>query len=152
MARKSLLTLGVVLMSVASIKAQPDLPQGDGSATAREMYAQMMPPPNPYPPARSWFRPARSTVQPGYVAPHEDTVPDDAALINLWVPANAEVWLSGEKTASTGSERSFVTPSLEAGRRFAYDIRVRWIEKGKPVEKVKKVSVHPGDRLTLSIN
>lgn len=152
MARKTLFTLAVVLVGVASVKAEPGLPQGIGSATPREMYAQIMPPPNPYPPGRYSFRPARYTVEPGYFAPREYAVPDDAALINLRVPANAEVWLSGEKTTSTGSERAFVTPSLEAGRRFAYDIRVRWMENGKPMEKVQKVRVHPGDRLNLSIN
>jgi hypothetical protein len=34
-------------------------------------------------------------------------------------------------------------------RRFAYDIRVGWMQDGKAMEKVEKVRVHAGDRLNL---
>jgi uncharacterized protein (TIGR03000 family) len=93
------------------------------------------------------------TYESGYYAARpEFRIADDAALINMRVPANAEVWFSGEKTRSTGEQRSFVTPSLEADRKFAYEVRVRWMEDGKPVERVEKVRIRSGDRLNLRFN
>lgn len=82
----------------------------------------------------------------------EWVVPPDAALIEMRVPANAEVWFSGEKTVSAGEVRSFVTPALEKNRKFAYEVRVRWMENGKPVERVEKLPVHPGARVNLRFN
>jgi uncharacterized protein (TIGR03000 family) len=179
MTHKLLFTLTVVLMSVGSVKAQPSFPQGNGSIsgstpweygyaytpgyessslnyydympqdTSRGMYARWWYAPQYYYSAA----PAFYTYESGYYGTRpEYVVPDDAALINLTVPANAEVWFSGNKTASTGAERSFVTPQLERGRRFAYDVRVRWMENGKTMEKVQKVPVQAGSRLNLSIN
>jgi len=71
------------------------------------------------------------------------------ALIKLRVPANAEVTFDGDKTSQTGALRSFMTPALERGNEYSYEIRARWISEGKPVEKTRKVSFRPGDRLTL---
>jgi uncharacterized protein (TIGR03000 family) len=70
-------------------------------------------------------------------------------LINLRVPANAEVSIDGNKTSQTGRLRSFVTPALERGTEYSYEIRARWMNDGKPVEQTRKVNFRPGDRLTL---
>lgn len=86
-----------------------------------------------------------------YYAPQpEFVVPRGAALIDLRVPANAEVWFSGDKTQQTGADRSFVTPSLDEGHNYAYRIKVAWTDaKGQRVEREKKVAVRPGARLNL---
>jgi uncharacterized protein (TIGR03000 family) len=87
----------------------------------------------------------------GYYATRpEYVVPANAALIKMQVPANAEVWLSEEKTQQTGAARSFVTPALEPGHKYAYQVKVRWMnEKGEKVERDRKVAVQPGARLNL---
>ena len=69
--------------------------------------------------------------------------------INVRVPVNAEVSFDGNKTSQTGSLRSFVTPALERGKEYSYEIRVRWVEAGRPVEQARKINIRPGDRLTL---
>jgi uncharacterized protein (TIGR03000 family) len=74
----------------------------------------------------------------------------NAVLINVRVPANAEVWFDGTKTSRTGGVRSFVTPPLEPGREYSYEIRVRWIEEGRPVERVRKINFRAGERHTLN--
>ena len=82
-----------------------------------------------------------------YYAP-EPVVPRSAALVRLGVPANAEVFFSGEKTQQRGESRSFVTPPLESGKKYVYHIKVRWTDsKGKAVEREERVRVHPDDRL-----
>jgi uncharacterized protein (TIGR03000 family) len=70
-------------------------------------------------------------------------------LINLRVPANAEVSIDGSRTSQTGRLRSFVTPALERGTEYSYEIQARWMRDGKPVEQTRKVTFHAGDRLTL---
>src|SRR5262249_26327995 len=96
--------------------------------------------------------PAEQTYESGYYGTQRDSIPADAALINLTVPTNAEVWFSGDKTTSTGGFRSFVTPPLESGHNFAYQLRVRWMEDGQPRERVEKPPVRPGERLNLRID
>ena len=96
------------------------------------------------------FAPATAPASADYTSGYyfgrrEDMVPANAALLEMQVPANAEVWFSGEKTAQRGADRAFVTPELDQGRRYAYQIKVRWTDKdGKTVEREKKVPVRPG--------
>jgi uncharacterized protein (TIGR03000 family) len=100
--------------------------------------------PNPYVPA-----------QPPYASGYYGTpqIDPSAALIELRVPANAEVWFSGDRTTQQGSVRDFVTPALERGHHYSYEIKVRWLDsKGQPIEKHKKVPVRPGDRLNLQFD
>lgn len=96
------------------------------------------------------YMPAASDYTSGYYVSREAMIPANAALVDMHVPANAEVWFSGEKTSQNGAERSFVTPALDQGRRYAYQIKVRWTDKdGKTVEREQKVPVRPGSRLNL---
>jgi uncharacterized protein (TIGR03000 family) len=69
------------------------------------------------------------------------------ALIQLRVPNNAEVFFEGEKTNQTGPQRRFVSPPLQVGTTFTYDVRARWMDdSGKPVEKTQQVKVQAGRR------
>jgi uncharacterized protein (TIGR03000 family) len=60
------------------------------------------------------------------------------ARIELTVPANAEVWLDGHKTQQSGGARNFVTPPLQQGMTFDYDLRVRWTAPGGIVVDVTR--------------
>jgi uncharacterized protein (TIGR03000 family) len=99
---------------------------------------------------------APSAARMGYLA-EDDTFPDyrsfyqlgraipnDAALVEVRVPRNAEVWFSGEKTNSTGREREFLTPELKDGKSYFYTIKARWTQNGQPVEQTRRVKVAPG--------
>lgn len=87
--------------------------------------------------------PAAAVVDP------EAGVDAAAAVLRLRVPAGAEVWMSDSPTTQRGEWRRFVTPPLEAGRNQGYEVRARWTENGKPVERTEVVRVRPGDRLTV---
>ncbi len=89
---------------------------------------------------------------PPVVAPVVDPdagVEASAAVLRVRVPADAKVWVSGAATTQRGELRRFITPPLEAGRNQGYELRARWTEGGKPVERTEAVRVHPGDRLTI---
>ena len=75
---------------------------------------------------------------------------DHQVLINVRVPPNAEVWFDDQKTSQSGALRTFVSPPLDADHNFVYQIKARWNEDGRQVEKTRKIEVHPGDRLLVN--
>jgi uncharacterized protein (TIGR03000 family) len=94
---------------------------------------------------------------PSYSAPTVNApaasanIPDNAALINVRVPSNAQVWIDDQKTKQSGSMREFVTPALNPGQEYSYDIRASWTENGQPMETKRKVTFHAGDRLAVNM-
>ena len=75
-----------------------------------------------------------------------------AALINVSVPANAEISFEGEETAQTGSFRQFISPPLTHGHEYFYDIEVNWVEDGRKTSRSRRISVHAGDVVNLSFH
>jgi uncharacterized protein (TIGR03000 family) len=73
----------------------------------------------------------------------------EAVVIDVHVPAQAEIWFDGQKTAQTGSDRRFISPPLAPGHDYSYQLRVRWVEGGSPVEQTRRLSVRAGDRINL---
>ena len=72
-----------------------------------------------------------------------------AAMISLRVPADAEIWFDGVPTTQTGSVRQFISPPLEPGRYFTYQLRVRWTDDGRPVERTRRLTVYGGERIDI---
>jgi uncharacterized protein (TIGR03000 family) len=78
------------------------------------------------------------------------SVNENAVLIAVRVPANAEIWFDGSKTSQTGQVRLFTTPPLEPGHEYSYEVHARWNESGHDVDRTRKVTVHAGDRIGLN--
>jgi uncharacterized protein (TIGR03000 family) len=115
----------------------------------------------PYAPRRYFFPTAptyHAMVVPGPMAPGEvpELVPvpgagvEAPATVLVTVPANAELWFDGEKTAQTGAQRTFHSPPLPPGNTYVYTVRVRWTEGGKPFEQIQAVALQPGGTARLS--
>jgi uncharacterized protein (TIGR03000 family) len=77
--------------------------------------------------------------------------PDTRARIRLHLPADAEVWFEGHKTSQKGAVRDFYSPPLEPGKRFSYQVRARWTEDGRPVERERTVRVHADSRAEVDL-
>src|SRR5437660_9563291 len=60
--------------------------------------------------------------------------------ISVRVPAGAAIRFDGKATAQTGTERLFVSPPLRPGRDYTYDVRLRWQDGGRTVEKTRRLS------------
>jgi uncharacterized protein (TIGR03000 family) len=74
---------------------------------------------------------------------------DQRVAARIFVPtADAQIWIEGEEMADQGTSRSFVSPQLEPGK-YTYIFRARWTENGKTLDQTKKVSVRPGDRISV---
>jgi uncharacterized protein (TIGR03000 family) len=72
------------------------------------------------------------------------------ATVTIIVPATAVVFVDGDRTKLTGTERRFTTPVLPAGRKFHYDILARWTDNGKTVERTRRVPVSAGANVRVS--
>ena len=93
-------------------------------------------------------------VQSGYQSfyPSETENPD-VAYVRVAVPADADVIFEGQRTEKTqqgGTDRLFVTPALEKDKTYYYEVKARWTENGKEVERTKRVNIHVGDRAVVN--
>jgi uncharacterized protein (TIGR03000 family) len=84
------------------------------------------------------------TYESFYPMSQQAEIPQNAALVEVRVPASAELWFSDEKTQQTGLVRDFVTPELKQGKNYFYTIKARWMQDGKPMERTRRVRVSPG--------
>ena len=64
------------------------------------------------------------------------------ATLIVQVPADAQLTVDGQATRSTGATRVLVTPPLQAGREFTYELKVS--ANGK--EETRQVKVSAGQR------
>jgi uncharacterized protein (TIGR03000 family) len=75
-----------------------------------------------------------------------NAAPGGCLLLSVQVPQpSAEVFVDGKKTAQTGTDRTFESPPLEAGKSYRYTVTARWVEGGQVVEAKKEVTGSPGE-------
>jgi uncharacterized protein (TIGR03000 family) len=74
-----------------------------------------------------------------------DTTRDDTARVTVRLPhPDAEVWVEGRLTRQTGTRREFVSPPLSADTNYDYELRARWTENGRAVERTRTIHVRAG--------
>ena len=72
--------------------------------------------------------------------------PGGSLIVSVKVPQPAaEVFVDGQKTMLTGTDRTFESPSVEAGKDIRYELTARWVERGATVERKKVVTGKPGE-------
>ncbi|MGH7172309.1 MAG: TIGR03000 domain-containing protein [Gemmataceae bacterium] len=71
----------------------------------------------------------------------KDATLDNKAHIWLRVPKSAAIWVNGVKTKQTGELRHFFSPPLTPGKKYSYQMRLRWMKDGKPVEETQRILV-----------
>jgi uncharacterized protein (TIGR03000 family) len=85
-------------------------------------------------------------------APTDTSVAGRSALVQVGVPADATVWFNGEQMKQGGTMRTYETPALDSGYTYRYDVKARWEQNGKPVERTQRIEVYPGGRITVDFN
>jgi len=96
--------------------------------------------------------PARAPgVETSTLTARANVVPASApATIDIMVPSEAEIYIQGRKMDLTGSVRHFVTPFLNPGAVYSYDITAKWTENGREMTKTQRVLVKPGEAESVS--
>jgi uncharacterized protein (TIGR03000 family) len=69
----------------------------------------------------------------------------DRAVITVRLPADAVLTIDGAATKAMGSERLFISPTLERGQIYAYTLAARWTASGNETTVTRKVWVRPGE-------
>jgi uncharacterized protein (TIGR03000 family) len=71
---------------------------------------------------------------------------DNKAHFAVRVPdPYAELTVNGQVTSSVGAVRYYQSPPLEPGR-YAYEMKIKWVENGKTMSQTKTVTFNPNTR------
>jgi len=75
---------------------------------------------------------------------------DNQAVIVVNVPDDrATVWVQGQLMPGTGRQRVFMTPPLEPGFSYSYEIRARWGNDQQFTEETRTVPIRLGQQVTV---
>jgi uncharacterized protein (TIGR03000 family) len=77
--------------------------------------------------------------------------PPDKALIVVRVPEGAALIIGKSDTLQTGTERTFLSPSLTKGKKYEYRLTANWSDSGKPRSKTRVVLVEAGTRTVVDL-
>ena len=86
----------------------------------------------------------------GYMAAYPQQ-PQNAAMINMRVPADAKVFFGDAEgsNAQSGTVRHFVSPPLDPGSNYQYQLRAQWMENGQMVTRSRTVDVHANQTVNV---
>jgi uncharacterized protein (TIGR03000 family) len=142
-----------LLVSAATICALPGISSAQWSAegpASRHDSGYV----NPYSGSSASGRAYAPSYAPSYYQPQVIVVVREpevvrTASIQVQVPANAVIWFDEQKTSQTGPQRTFVSPPLDAGKKYTYVVHARWMDgDGKMIDQTKRIEVEAGQRST----
>lgn len=77
----------------------------------------------------------------------------NGVLLTVEVPErNAQIWIDGSRTSQTGTVRRFLSPPINPGSNYTYDIKAQWTENGHTVDQTRTVRVRAGERVNVDFN
>jgi uncharacterized protein (TIGR03000 family) len=80
-------------------------------------------------------------------------VNNNSAMIRVIVPdPNAQIFLDGQRTSSTGNMRVYQTPPLAGAKTFSYQIRCVFMRNGQQVTEDRTVMITPGQTTTVDFS
>jgi uncharacterized protein (TIGR03000 family) len=73
------------------------------------------------------------------------------AILVVRVPVDARVFLDGQRTRTANQEvRTFVTPKLDDGSRYIYNVRAEITRDGQVRSESRRVAFYAGNRVNVS--
>jgi uncharacterized protein (TIGR03000 family) len=70
--------------------------------------------------------------------------------IQVRVPGDAEIWFDDTRTIQSGTVREFVSPPVNPGWDYTYEVRARWKEAGNQVSQTRRITVHAGELVSIT--
>ena len=92
-----------------------------------------------------------SPVAPGGAAGVNNTRRTEG-LLAVNVPAEAKIFVNGQATTSTGSNRQYVSRDLQNGMTYAYEVRAEIVRDGQTLEQTKTIDLRAGSTSTLDFD
>ena len=93
-----------------------------------------------------------TSSQSFYYAPAATSPVHHRVTLNLTVPAEAKIWVEGTMIVQTGTQRQLVSPPVQPGHEYTYDIQVSWQQDGREVTRKSHITVHAGDVINLTFS
>jgi uncharacterized protein (TIGR03000 family) len=93
------------------------------------------------------------TYDQSYEGPYTALMPNEAdnmAHLTLNVPTDAQIFVDGTATSSTGPVRRFHSPPLTPGQNYTYNVEARWNDNGREVTQTQRVDVSAGARSNVN--
>jgi uncharacterized protein (TIGR03000 family) len=85
-----------------------------------------------------------------YLAPESTTAPSPV-LLDVRAPADTEILFDGAKTVQKGTLRRFISPPINPGHEYTYEILAKWKENGQERSQTRKVDVRAGQTLMVDL-
>ncbi len=89
---------------------------------------------------------------PERVAKLTSDSPPRPAEIVVRVPIGAKLWIDGEPTRQTATERRFETPPLKSGKTYGYRLRVEFSKDGRPTVWERRIEIRAGEEKVVAID
>jgi uncharacterized protein (TIGR03000 family) len=99
------------------------------------------------PPATTPAAPAPEKVP----APKKETMAPAPATLHVSLPAEAKLTVDGVVTKSTSSVRRFVSPTLQPGQDYVYNLKAEVVRDGQTVAVNRAVTVRAGQETNVSL-
>jgi uncharacterized protein (TIGR03000 family) len=96
-------------------------------------------------------------VQPVVVEKHVHTTPHvvphaaNQARVTIHVAEGARLSVEGQPVAISGTSQSFLSPTLETGRDYNYEMKATIVHDGKEQAVSKRVVVRAGESVTVDL-
>jgi uncharacterized protein (TIGR03000 family) len=107
-----------------------------------------MPPADPVPGGET-EAPADAPEEIPAPAPGPAPAPDEATVRVRLPDAQAVVWFNGKRMSAAGRVRVYLTPPLQPGKDYYYDVSAAWYEGGRLVRQQREVPVRPGGAVVV---
>lgn len=79
---------------------------------------------------------------------------EQSARVTVNLPSDARLWVDAVECPLTSSVRSFNTPALNPGQRYAYNLKAEIVRDGRTITETQRVVLTPGEesRVDFSSN
>jgi uncharacterized protein (TIGR03000 family) len=74
------------------------------------------------------------------------------AKVTIDVPAQARLYIDGQAMPDKSGKRTFVTPPLQAGQTYFYDVKLEVVQNGQTQVQSTRVILHPGEVVAATFN
>jgi uncharacterized protein (TIGR03000 family) len=69
---------------------------------------------------------------------------ENRVMLNIQAPPGAGLWISDVFMGQGDGNRQFVSPPLENGRKYVYDVKARWMQDGREMTSTKSLEFQGG--------
>ncbi len=76
--------------------------------------------------------------------------PGSQAYFDVRMPdSDGQVWIQDYLTQEKGRQRHFVSPPLQLGFEYVYEIRARWRDNEQTTDQTRTITVRSGQRIVV---